>query len=138
VLIQSHHPHHPVFDYLRQGNYREFARHALQERVAAELPPETSLALIRAEATDRALPLRFLNQLAATLKSILPDGVTLGGPIPALMERRIGKFRANLLLTAHERGLLAMTIRQMLERIDNLPLAKKVRWSLDVDAQEIS
>jgi len=72
VLIQSHHPHHPVFDYLRRGDYREFARHALAERTAAELPPETALALVRAEATDRSLPLRFLTQLANAMKPTLP------------------------------------------------------------------
>ena len=138
VLIQSHHPHHPVFEFLRRGDYRDFARHALLERAAAELPPHTSLALLRAEATDRALPLRFLNQLADALKQALPAVVAVGGPVPALMERRIGKFRANLLLTALDRGVLASAINRMLEHIESMPLANKIRWSLDVDAQEIS
>ena len=138
VLIQSHHPNHPVFEFLCRGNYRDFAQHALRERAAAELPPHTSLALLRAEATDRALPLRFLNQLAAILKRALPAAVTIGGPVPALMERRIGKFRANLLLTAEDRGVLASAIRKMLAHIEGIPLANKIRWSLDVDAQEVS
>lgn len=138
VLIQSHHPHHPVFEYLRRGDYREFARHALAERTAAELPPETALALVRAEATERTLPLRFLTQLANAVKPTLPAGVMLQGPVPALMERRVGKFRANLLLSARERGLLGMTLERVLQRIDTLPLTKKVRWSLDVDAQEVA
>ncbi len=138
VLIQSHHPHHPAFEYLKRGDYREFADHALRERSAAELPPETTLALLRAEATERPIPLRFLQQLVATLKPLLPAGVTLGGPIPALMERRIGKFRANLLLTSHDRATLSEAITLMLRQIDHCPLARKVRWSLDVDAQEIA
>jgi len=31
-----------------------------------------------------------------------------------------------------------MTLEHVLQRIDTLPLAKKVRWSLDVDAQEVA
>ncbi len=138
VLIQSHHPQHPVFDFLCRGSYRDFAQHALQERAAAELPPHTSLVLLRAEATERALPLRFLNQLAVALKRTLPAAVSIGGPVPALMERRIGKFRANLLLTAEDRASLASATRQLLAHIESMPLANKIRWTLDVDAQEIS
>ncbi len=138
VLIQSHHPQHSVFNFLCRGSYRDFAQHALQERAAAELPPHTSLVLLRAEATERTLPLRFLNQLAAALKRTLPATVSIGGPVPALMERRIGKFRANLLLTAEDRAVLASAIRQLLAQIERMPLANKIRWTLDVDAQEIS
>ena len=94
--------------------------------------------LLRAEATERALPLRFLNQLAVALKRTLPAAVSIGGPVPALMERRIGKFRANLLLTAEDRASLASATRQLLAHIESMPLANKIRWTLDVDAQEIS
>jgi primosomal protein N' (replication factor Y) (superfamily II helicase) len=138
VLIQSHHPQHSVFNFLCRGSYRDFAQHALQERAAAELPPHTSLVLLRAEATERTLPLRFLNQLATALKRTLPAAVSIGGPVPALMERRIGKFRANLLLTAEDRAVLADAIRQLLAHIERMPLANKLRWSLDVDAHEIA
>jgi len=138
VLVQSHRPHHPVFEYLRRGDYREFARHALQERAAAEFPPETALALLRAEATDRALPVRFLTEVARLVRPLLPTGVFLSGPVPALMERRIGRFRANLLLTARERGALGMTLNKALPCIERMPLARKVRWSLDIDAQDVA
>ncbi|MGE3482736.1 MAG: primosomal protein N' [Gammaproteobacteria bacterium] len=138
VLIQSHRPDHPVFDYLRRGDYRAFARHALAERAAAELPPDTALALLRAEAAAQELPLRFLRALADALRPTLPGGVAVNGPIPALMERRIGKYRANLLLSSHDRAALGQSLDQVTRLVDALPLTRKVRWSIDVDPQEVA
>ena len=138
VLIQSHRPEHPVFEYLRRGDYRAFAHHALAERAAAELPPDTALALLRAEATTQGLPLRFLQSLAGVLRADLPAGVAVNGPIPALMERRIGKYRANLLLSSRERGPLGVALDRATRLVDTLPLARKVRWSIDVDPQEVA
>lgn len=60
VVIQTHHPEHPLLQQLLHGGYPAFARTALAEREAAGLPPMRAMALIRAEATDRHAPLAFL------------------------------------------------------------------------------
>jgi primosomal protein N' (replication factor Y) len=137
VLLQTHHPQHPVFGDLARGDYLAFARRGLAERAVAELPPYQVLALVRAEATDPARPLRLLRGIAARLRPRLPAGVSLGGPIPALMEKRIGKFRANLLLSAPDRTRLASASAELLDVLSRDKEAKRVRWSLDIDAQEI-
>jgi primosomal protein N' (replication factor Y) (superfamily II helicase) len=137
VLIQTHHPHHPIFEFIISGRYKEFAQSALRERAAAELPPYRALALLRAEAINRAVPMRFLQAMATRVRQQAPSGVSIEGPIPALMEKRVGKFRANLLLLAPDRNLLSLTIRALLNAIDKSPLTKRVRWSLDIDAQEL-
>lgn len=138
VLIQTHRPDHPIFTYLCRDDYRGFAEAALSERQAAGLPPHTALVLLRAEATRQALPMAFLQALAASLRGQLPIGVELGGPVPALMERRIGKYRANLMLTSADRAALAWGTSQLLAAIEASPDARRVHWTLDVDAQDVT
>lgn len=138
VLIQTHYPHHPIFKTIVSGDYREFAQRALRERAAAELPPYYSLALVRAEAALRALPMQFLNEVAVRMRRQTLEGVSINGPIPAAMEKRVGKYRANLLLLASERSHLALAISLLLKIIEKLPTAKRVRWTLDIDAQEVA
>ena len=136
VLIQSHHPEHPAFSYLQRGDYAAFAAHALAERTATGMPPAGVLALLRAEAGQRELPNRFLEGIARALRPAAGD-VFIGGPVPALMERRGGKFRANLLFSAADRRTLARVLDPLPLAITASPLANRVRWHLDVDPHEI-
>ena len=53
------------------------------------------------------------------------------------MERRAGKYRMQLLLQAPKRSPLAQLLLRLLPEIEALPSVRKVRWSLDVDPQEL-
>ena len=53
------------------------------------------------------------------------------------MERRAGHYRAQLLLHAAAHGPLQRLLAQWLPKVDALPLARKVRWSIDVDPLEL-
>ena len=134
VAIQTHHPEHPLLQMLIHGGYPAFAQAALAERETAGLPPSRAMALIRAEATDKQAPQRFL-QATLTL-SAKPPEVELLGPYPAPMERRAGRYRAQLMLQSDQRAPLQNLLKQWLPRIQSLPQARKVRWSIDVDPTE--
>jgi primosomal protein N' (replication factor Y) len=49
------------------------------------------------------------------------------------MERRAGRFRAQLLIQAPQRGSLQHLLKAWLPRLDELAEGRKVRWSIDVD-----
>ena len=49
------------------------------------------------------------------------------------MERRAGRYRAQLLLQAPERGALQQLLEPWVLALEALKSARKVRWSLDVD-----
>jgi len=116
--------------------YRGFAEAALSEREAAAWPPFTYLALLRAEASAMEAPLNFLRAARAKAEHFaLP--VTLLGPAPAPMQRRAGRFRAQLLLQADTRGPLQSLLRPWVEQLAELPSANKVRWAVDVDPGEL-
>jgi len=137
VLVQTHVPDHPLLNLLLNRHYREFCEIALQERREAELPPFTSLVLVRAEANRLGITFDFLKAAAAALKGSGSEAVTSFGPIAAPMERRAGRFRAHLLLQAERRKQLDSVLPLWLQAVERLPQARRVRWSIDVDPQEM-
>jgi primosomal protein N' (replication factor Y) len=132
VLIQTWHPQHPLFAALQHHNFHEFADFALAERQAAALPPYSHLALLRAESTRSGEALRFL-QAARACAPPGAQGLQLFDPVASPMERRAGRHRAQLLIQAGQRRPLHAFLRDWLPEVGALPLAKRVRWSLDVD-----
>lgn len=137
VLIQTHHPEHPLLQTLVREGYAHFAAAALAERHAARLPPYTSLALLRAEATERAAPLSFLRGARQLAEQLQRRGSELLGPAPAPMERRAGRYRAQLLVQADRRTDLQELLADWVPKLAELPQARRVRWSVDVDPQEM-
>lgn len=133
VLIQTHHPEHPLLQTLLAKGYDEFAKQALIERQQANLPPYSYIALLRAEAVDIQKPFQFLNDAKqAALQYNLSD-VQLDGPVAAPMEKRAGRYRAQLLLTAEKRSQLHRLLKPWVLQLETLKSGRKVRWSLDVD-----
>ena len=139
VLIQSEYPEHPLLQQLLDKGYEGFAESALAERAAAHWPPFGRLALLRASAREAAPAAAFLS--AARRVSGLPanapeEPVRILGPAPAAMARRAGRHHAQLLVESAGRAALQSLLRRWLPRVEELPEARRVRWSLDVDPLE--
>lgn len=132
VYIQTHHPDHPLLLKLIEHGYGEFARALLREREAAALPPFTAMALLRAEAVQRDAALAFLEQVRMILRNARADKVQIFGPLPAPMEKRAGRFRAQLIVQAQERGSLQQLLQHSLPQVEAIK-SGRVRWSVDVD-----
>ncbi|MCW9030148.1 MAG: primosomal protein N' [Gammaproteobacteria bacterium] len=143
VLIQTHHPDHPLFTPLLKHDYPGFAESLIEERQQTELPPFTHLALLRAEAVDQKSPMVFLEQARLLLEQVgqvnsaNQNDVMLMGPFPALMERRAGRYRAQLLIQANSRKQLQALFASGISQIEKEQTAKKVRWSIDIDPQDL-
>ncbi|MCL5980884.1 MAG: primosomal protein N' [Gammaproteobacteria bacterium] len=129
VLLQTHHPEHPLLQALLQGDYSAPAAALLAERVAAGLPPATALAVLRAEAHQRSRVETFLQGAAG----LAPAGLEVSGPLPSLLERRAGFERAELWAQAGTRAVLQRLLSAWLQALEALPQARQVRWQIDVD-----
>ena len=134
VLLQTHHPEHPLLQTLVGGGYHAFADGELALREAAGFPPFAHLALLRAEAKRAELPLQFL-QLAKTLLD--GSAIEVHGPLPAPMPRRAGFVRSQLLLAAPARAALHAALDVAVPALYGAPDARRVRWSLDVDPLDL-
>jgi len=137
VIIQSHLADHPLLVQLTEQGYSAFAEQALSERRAAGLPPFSHLALLRADAHQPGQAEEFLDKACALAEQLLGTldctGVELLGPVPAPMERRAGRHRAQLLLQAANRASLHRLLTPWLQALEQLPGSRSVRWSLDID-----
>jgi primosomal protein N' (replication factor Y) len=141
VIIQTHLAEHPLLIQLTEQGYFAFAEQALSERRAAGLPPFSHLALLRAEAHKPNQAESFLDEACAEAEQLLIDmqlgGIELLGPVPAPMERRAGRYRAQLLVQASARAPLHKLLATWLLALENMPSGRQVRWSLDVDPVDL-
>jgi primosomal protein N' (replication factor Y) len=135
VLIQTWHPDHPLFAALVRHDFNGFADYALAERREADLPPYSHLALLRAESPHGGAALAFLR--AARAKAQPPNGVQLMDPVPSPMERRAGRWRAQLLVQSGKRAPLHEFLDGWVRALGGLKEAKRVRWSLDIDPADL-
>ena len=136
VVLQTHYPEHPWVQQLLTEPYPQIAAELLKERQQAQLPPLTSLVMIRAEASHEKSVTDFLNSVDQLLRESPVQGVVMMGASPCGMTRKAGKFRWQLPLLSANRAHLQQLIASKLAEIDALPLAPKVRWHIDVDPQE--
>jgi len=136
VFIQTHHPHHELLQTLLASGYDRFAEGALVERRLAALPPYVPMALIRAEAPNAQMPLKFLGAVAKKVRARRIQGLEILGPIPAAMEKKAGRYRAQLMVTATTRKVLAASVKSLVDASEDVPSSRNVRWSVDIDPQD--
>jgi primosomal protein N' (replication factor Y) (superfamily II helicase) len=134
VLIQTMCPEHPVFQELARHDYSRFAAYALAEREAAGYPPCSRFALLRAESTRENAALGFLAAARRELvKHPAHRRVRVMDAVRAPMEKRAGRYRAQLLVSASDRSALREVLNPWLAWLESWPESRKVRWSIDID-----
>ncbi len=136
VIIQTRQPQHPMLRLLTEHNYAVFADQALDERKETTWPPYSFLALIRAKASDPALPQAFLQTLRVRLQERLLQ-VKIMGPVSAPLVKRAGQHRYQLLLQADKRSLLHKALNQVSKEIMLAKPGHKLRVSIDVDPVDL-
>jgi primosomal protein N' (replication factor Y) len=140
VLIQTDFPGHPLFAAVARQDFSRFAEGALAERRLAGFPPYSHLALLRAESKRTGEATAFLKLAARVAKRLASrleaKGVEIFDPVPAPLERKAGYERAQLLVRATSRAALQPFLREWKSQLAAKG-ARHVRWSLDVDPQEV-
>ncbi len=135
VLIQTHHPEHPLLSCLLDGDYTAFATLELAQRREASWPPFAHLAVWHAEAARRGAALELLEQVRAAAQP--SASVAVLGPAPLSMERKGGRYRAQLLFRSAERAPLHRLVDHTLQAVRGSAAARRARWSVDIDPLEI-
>jgi primosomal protein N' (replication factor Y) len=134
VLIQTAFPQHPLYAALAVHDYGTFAEQLLAERRRAGFPPFSYQALLRAETPKAEAALDFLTKAAELARDLARD-VTVYDPVPALMPRRAGRERAQLLVQSRSRKHLHRFLTQWRERLVAQG-SSRARWSLEIDPLE--
>ena len=136
VIIQTHHPDHPLLRTLAGHDFEKISKLILDERKQTMLPPFSYQVLLRAEANQQHKIIHFLND-ARNLLPVTNTHLQIFGPITAPIEKRAGHYRMQLLLQMHNRKQLRNILAPWVMSLENLPSGRKVRWSLDIDPQDM-
>lgn len=137
VIIQTHYPDHPLLCDFLTRSFSELASDLLVQRQATGLPPAGQLVIVRSDCRDAETGERFLADVRSACSAALPHGATLIGPLPSPMQRRAGKFRAQLLLRAPTRAAAQQAAHLLVETAQQLPARSDLRWSIDIDPQDV-
>lgn len=150
MWVQTFHPQHALFEALKKHDYPAFAASELAERMAAELPPISHQALLRADARTQEAAQALLNAAREALEMQLsahPETadlvlqVSVYPAVPMSMQRVADVERAQMLLESTNRMALQKMLRHLhdvLHQLRSLPEHKGViRWLVDVDPQAI-
>ena len=136
VLIQTQLPEHPVFAAVKAQDYAVFAENELNERQMFAMPPFGFQTAVRADAPRVADAMEFLNVAKETLAPLLPESVSQFGAAPMLMVRLAERERAQIFLESTSRQDLHRAVSLWVQVLQQ-NRDGKIRWSVDVDAQEM-
>ncbi len=137
VVIQTAFPDNPFWQCLIEGGYSQVSADALAEREATRWPPFTRLALIRSAAHKQRDAHAFLDIARQLVLEGAAEHLRVLGPVDAPMARRAGRYRAQLLLQSSNRKALHNMLGRLRPILEKEPLARRVRWSIDVDPIEL-
>jgi primosomal protein N' (replication factor Y) len=123
---------------LCRQDYSELMQDILQERKLVGFPPFVRVVcfIVDAVALEMALErLQALKTLLETLAQAQP--VKIVGPIPALMTRRVGRYRAQLSVLAEDFQALRRLLRRVMPEIEKQRNTQKSRLSIEVDPLDL-
>jgi len=139
MWLQTWHPTHALYQSLRHYDYAGFAAQQLKERAMAGLPPQVSLAMLRAEGKTQEAAQGFLHQAIEAVQPLAEavGGIGLYPPVPTPVQRVANIERAQLMVDSASRPALQRFLQQ--SQPIWLDLAQKnrrsglIRWAVDVD-----
>ncbi len=137
VLIQTAFPDNPFWSHLIEGGYPRIAADALAEREETRWPPFTWLALLRSAAHRKEDAHTLLDAARRHIEDLQTEYLRVLGPVDAPMARKAGRYRAQLLIQSSDRRRLHEVLTELRPALENDPVARKVRWSIDVDPIEL-
>ena len=138
MWVQTFHPTHPVFEFLKRHDFAGFAAQQLLEREQAGLPPFSFQALLRAEARSQAAAQDFLNAAKAMGEArwlVEGSGLSVYPAVPMGMQRVANVERAQMLVESPSRKHLQQFLAAWQMDLQQLHSQHKavLRWAMDVD-----
>ena len=137
VILQTHYPDHPAVLAMLSTSYGDQARGLLRQRQESGLPPAGQLVLMRTDCPNAEYGEQFLQTLRQRCTPHLPTGARLIGPLPSPMQRRAGKYRCQLLLTAPDRSSAQTAASILVANAETLSTRQGLSWSIDIDPQDV-
>lgn len=138
ACVQTGFPQHPLMQSLIKQNYRAIAKSILNERELLGFPPYARVIMFRADGIDLEQALAKLEEIRGIISELCKQqSVSCIGPIPALMTRRIGRYRAQLCLMSSNFQQLRGVLKAAMPELENVTSTHAVKWMIEVDAHDL-
>ncbi len=134
VFVQSFTPFSPSIQFARHHDFDGYFHQELDFRHKCEFPPFVHLVLLTIKCAHQERGKFSTETLHRRLKENLPEGATLGDPVPAPLERLKTQYRYHLLLRGRSAFKLSRHVKAVLGK---LQLPVDVAVAVDVDPYQL-
>ena len=136
VIIQTRYPNDENLKQIKTGDYRLVSEQCLKTNKALNMPPYSTVAILRATSPSPESSYKFLDKANNLLND--KKNIYVIGPLPSIPLKVKGNTRNHLIIKSDTRTYLNRVLNYLTYEIQTWPETKKVKWSYDIDPYDMS
>jgi len=136
VIIQTRYPNDENLKQIKTGDYRLVSEQCLKINKALNMPPYSTVAILRATSPSPESCYKFLDKTNNLLND--KKNIYVIGPLPSIPLKVKGNTRNHLIIKSDTRTYLNRVLNYLTYEIQTWPETKKVKWSYDIDPYDMS
>ena len=136
VIIQTRYPNDENLKQIKTGDYRLVSEQCLKTNKALNMPPYSTVAILRATSPSPESCYKFLDKANNLLND--KKNIYVIGPLPSIPLKIKGNTRNHLIIKSDTRTYLNRVLNYLTYEIQTWPETKKVKWSYDIDPYDMS
>ncbi len=136
VIIQTRYPDDINLKKIKTGDYKLIAEECLRVNKKLDMPPYSSLCILRAVSPNPKSSFDFLRRASKFLDN--KKDISTTGPLPSIPFKIKGNTRNHLIIKSSARVYLNKILKNLIKEVESWPERKKVKWSFDIDPYEMT
>ena len=136
VIIQTRYPNDENLKQIKTGDYRLVSEQCLKTNKAMNMPPYSTVAILRATSPSPESCYKFLDKANNLLND--KKNINVTGPLPSIPLKIKGNTRNHLIIKSDTRTYLNRVLNYLTYEIQTWTETKKVKWSYDIDPYDMS
>ena len=136
VIIQTRYPEDVNLKKIKTGDYKLIAEECLRVNKKLDMPPYSSLCILRAVSPNPKSSFDFLRRASKFLDN--KKDISTTGPLPSIPFKIKGNTRNHLIIKSSARVYLNKILKNLTKEIESWPERKKVKWSFEIDPYEMT
>ena len=136
VIIQTRYPEDVNLKKIKTGDYKLIAEECLRVNKKLDMPPYSSLCILRAVSPNSKSSFDFLRRASKFLDN--KKDISSTGPLPSIPFKIKGNTRNHLIIKSSAKVYLNKILKNLTKEIESWPERKKVKWSFDIDPYEMT
>ena len=136
VIIQTRYPNDENLKQIKTGDYRLVSEQCLKTSKALNMPPYSTVAILRVTSPSPESCYKFLDKANNLLND--KKNIYVIGPLPSIPLKVKGNTRNHLIIKSETRTYLNRVLKYLTYEIQTWPETKKVKWTYDIDPYDMS